>query len=214
MGMSLIEKLKNKVIEGNLEEAPGVTGEALGAGVDPQKIIDQALISAMDEVGEKFAAGDLFIPEMLLSAKTMEAALAVLRPLIAEKGIKAKAKVVFGTVEGDVHDIGKNLVIMMMQGAGFEVHDLGTNVSAEKFYGAVQAYKPDLFCMSALLTTTQGAMAGTVQYLKEKGIRESVKVMVGGAPITEAFAREVGADGYAPDAGTAVEKAKMLLGRK
>jgi 5-methyltetrahydrofolate--homocysteine methyltransferase len=122
--------------------------------------------------------------------------------------------VVFGTVEGDVHDIGKNLVIMMMQGAGFEVHDLGTSVSTEKFCRAVQTYKPDLFCMSALLTTTQGAMAGTVQYLKEKGIRESVKVMVGGAPITEAFAREIGADGYAPDAGTAVEKAKMLLGRK
>jgi 5-methyltetrahydrofolate--homocysteine methyltransferase len=212
--MSLLEKLKKMVIEGNLEETPGVTREALAAGVDPQRIIDQGLIAAMDEVGEKFACGDLFIPEMLLSAKTMEGALAVLRPLIAEKGIKAKATVVFGTVEGDVHDIGKNLVIMMMQGAGFEVHDLGTNVSAEKFHRAVQRHKPDLFCMSALLTTTQGGMAGTVQYLKEKGIRESVKVMVGGAPITEAFAREIGADGYAPDAGTAVEKAKMLLGRK
>jgi 5-methyltetrahydrofolate--homocysteine methyltransferase len=209
--MSLLEKLKKMVIEGNLEETPGVTREALAAGVDPQRIIDQGLIAAMDEVGEKFACGDLFIPEMLLSAKTMEGALAVLRPLIAEKGIKAKATVVFGTVEGDVHDIGKNLVIMMMQGAGFEVHDLGTNVSAEKFHRAVQRHKPDLFCMSALLTTTQGGM---VQYLKEKGIRESVKVMVGGAPITEAFAREIGADGYAPDAGTAVERAKMLLGRK
>ncbi len=212
--MSLLEKLKKMVIEGNLEETPGVTREALAAGIDPQRIIDQALIAAMDAVGEKFACGDLFIPEMLLSAKTMDTALAVLRPLIVEKGIKAKATVVFGTVEGDVHDIGKNLVIMMMQGAGFEVYDLGTNVSAEKFYRAVQAYKPDLFCMSALLTTTQGAMAGTVQYLKEKGIRESVKVMIGGAPITEAFAREIEADGYAPDAGTAVERARMLLGRK
>jgi 5-methyltetrahydrofolate--homocysteine methyltransferase len=210
--MSFLEKLKKMVIEGNLEETPGVTREALASGIDPQRIIDQGLIAAMDEVGEKFACGDLFIPEMLLSAKTMDTALAVLRPLIVEKGIKAKATVVFGTVEGDVHDIGKNLVIMMMQGAGFEVHDLGTSVSAEKFYRAVQKHKPDLFCMSALLTTTQGAMAGTVQYLKEKGIREAVKVMVGGAPITEAFAREIGADGYAPDAGTAVEKAKMLLG--
>ncbi len=166
----------------------------------------------MDEVGERFADGDLFIPEMLLSAKTMESALAVLRPLIAEKGIQAKAKVVFGTVEGDVHDIGKNLVIMMMQGAGFEVQDLGTNVSPENFYQAVQKYRPNPFCMSALLTTTQGAMARTVQYLKEKGVRQSVKVMAGGAPITEAFAREIGADGYAPDAGTAVERAKQLLG--
>jgi 5-methyltetrahydrofolate--homocysteine methyltransferase len=164
--MSLLEKLKGMIIEGNLEEAPGVTGEALAAGTDPQKIIDQGLIAAMDEVGEKFAAGDLFIPEMLLSAKTMESALAVLRPLIAEKGIKAKATVVFGTVEGDVHDIGKNLVIMMMQGAGFEVHDLGTNVSPEMFYQAVQKYQPTLFCMSALLTTTQGAMARTIKYLK------------------------------------------------
>ena len=210
--MSLLEKLKAMVIEGNLEEAPGVTGEALAAGIDPQKIIDQALIAAMDEVGEKFAAGDLFIPEMLLSARTMESALAVLRPLIAEKGIKAKAIVVFGTVEGDVHDIGKNLVIMMMQGAGFEVHDLGTNVPPEKFYQTIQKYRANLFCMSALLTTTQGAMARTIQYLKERGVRESVKVMVGGAPITEGFAREVGADGYAPDAGTAVERAKLLLG--
>jgi len=210
--MSLLEKLRTMVIEGNLEEAPRVTGEALAEGIDPQRIIDQALIAAMDEVGEKFAAGDLFIPEMLLSARTMESALAVLRPLIAEKGIKAKATVVFGTVEGDVHDIGKNLVIMMMQGAGFEVHDLGTNVSPEKFYQAVQKYRANLFCMSALLTTTQGAMARTIQYLKEKGVRESVKVMAGGAPITEAFAREIGADGYAPDAGTAVERAKLLLG--
>jgi 5-methyltetrahydrofolate--homocysteine methyltransferase len=166
----------------------------------------------MDEVGEKFAAGDLFIPEMLLSAKTMESALAVLRPLIAEKGIKAKATVVFGTVEGDVHDIGKNLVIMMMQGAGFEVHDLGTNVSPEMFYQAVQKYQPTLFCMSALLTTTQGAMARTIKYLEDKGARKRVKVMAGGAPITEGFAREIGADGYAPDAGTAVERAKLLLG--
>jgi 5-methyltetrahydrofolate--homocysteine methyltransferase len=209
-----LEKLKKMVVEGNLEEAPGVTGEALAAGLHPQRIIDQALIAAMDEVGEKFAAGDLFIPEMLLSAKTMESALAVLRPLIAEKGIKAKATVVFGTVEGDVHDIGKNLVIMMMQGAGFEVHDLGTNVSSERFYQAVQKYQANLFCMSALLTTTQGAMGRAIRYLEEKGVRGSIKVMVGGAPVTEDFAQQIGADGYAPDAGTAVEKAKMLLGRK
>jgi 5-methyltetrahydrofolate--homocysteine methyltransferase len=212
--MSLIEKLRNMVIEGNLEEAPKVTQEALQAGIDPQQIIDHSLIAAMEVVGVRFAGGELFIPEMLLSAKTMESALRVLRPLIVDKGIKAKATVVFGTVEGDVHDIGKNLVIMMMQGAGFEVHDLGTNVSSEKFYQAVQNHKPDLFCMSALLTTTQGAMGRAIQFLQEKEVRQTVKVMVGGAPLTEAFAREIGADGYAPDAGTAVERAKVLLGLK
>jgi 5-methyltetrahydrofolate--homocysteine methyltransferase len=212
--MSLIEKLRNMVIEGNLEEAPKVTQEAFQAGIDPQQIIDHSLIAAMEVVGERFAGGDLFIPEMLLSAKTMESALRVLRPLIVDKGIKAKATVVFGTVEGDVHDIGKNLVIMMMQGAGFEVHDLGTNVSPEKFYQAVQNHKPDLFCMSALLTTTQGAMGRAIEFLQEKGVRQTVKVMVGGAPLTEAFAQEIGADGYAPDAGTAVERAKVLLGLK
>jgi 5-methyltetrahydrofolate--homocysteine methyltransferase len=212
--MPLIEKLRNMVIEGNLEEAPKVTQEALQAGIDPQQIIDHSLIAAMEVVGVRFAGGELFIPEMLLSAKTMESALRVLRPLIVDKGIKAKATVVFGTVEGDVHDIGKNLVIMMMQGAGFEVHDLGTNVSSEKFYQAVQNHKPDLFCMSALLTTTQGAMGRAIQFLQEKEVRQTVKVMVGGAPLTEAFAREIGADGYAPDAGTAVERAKVLLGLK
>jgi len=212
--MSIVERLKKLVVEGNLEQAPLATKEALQAGEDLQRIIDQGLIAAMEVVGEKFACGDLYIPEMLLSAKTMESALNVLRPLLVDKGIKAKAVAVFGTVQGDVHDIGKNLVIMMMQGAGFEVHDLGTDVLPEKFYEAIQKNKPDLCCMSALLTTTQGAMGKTIQFLKEKGVCSAVKVMVGGAPITEAFASEIGADGYAPDAGSAVEKAKMLLGLK
>jgi 5-methyltetrahydrofolate--homocysteine methyltransferase len=212
--MPLIEKLKEMVIEGKLEETPQAVKEALQEGVDPQQIIDHALIAAMEAVGDKFACGDLFIPEMLLSARTMQGALAVLRPLIVDRGIKAKAKVLFGTVEGDVHDIGKNLVIMMMQGAGFEVEDLGTNVPPEKFYQAAQTYNPDLLCMSALLTTTQRAMGRTIQMLKEEMMGQTVKVMVGGAPITEAFAREIEADGYAPDAGTAVEKAKILLGLK
>lgn len=212
--MSLIERLKTAVMEGDMVEAPKITEQALEAGEDPQEIIDQGLIAAMEVVGEKFACGDLFIPEMLLSARTMESALSVLRPLIVDKGIKARATVVFGTVEGDVHDIGKNLVIMMMQGAGFEVHDLGTNVSPEKFYLALQRHNPDLLCMSALLTTTQGAMSKTLQFLKEKEARQTVKIMVGGAPVIETFAQEIGADGYAPDAGSAVEKAKVLLGLK
>jgi len=212
--MSYIEKLRTLVIEGNLEEAPQAIQEALQAGSDLQQIIDQGLIAAMEVVGERFACGDLYIPEMLLSARTMESSLKVLRPLIVSTGIKAKAVVVFGTVQGDVHDIGKNLVIMMMQGAGFEVHDLGIDVAPEKFYEATQTHKPDLCCMSALLTTTQGAMGRTIEHLQEKGVRQTVKVLVGGAPITEAFSLEIGADGYAPDAGTAVEKAKELLGKK
>lgn len=210
--MHLIENLKTLIIEGNLAQAPRATQEALQAGVDLQQIIDQGLIKAMEVVGERFSSGELYIPEMLLSAKTMQASLNVLRPMIADMGIKAKAKVVFGTVQGDVHDIGKNLVIMMMQGAGFEVYDLGMDVPPEKFYQAIQTYQPDICCMSALLTTTQGAMGKTIRFLKEKSVRQTVKVMVGGAPITEEFSMGIGADGYAPDAGSAVEKAKELLG--
>jgi len=210
--MSYVEKLRTLVIEGGLAEAPGLTQEALQAGIDLREIIDHGLIAAMEVVGKKFSEGELYIPEMLLSAKTMQSSLNVLRPLIADKGIKAKATVVFGTVQGDVHDIGKNLVIMMMQGAGFEVHDLGTDVAPEKFYAAIQTHKPDLCCMSALLTTTQGAMGKTIKFLQEKGIRQAVKIMVGGAPITEDFSLSIGAHGYAPDAASAVEKAKKLLG--
>jgi len=209
--VSLVEDLRTAVIEGNLTEAPLLVQRALQAGLGPQEIIDQGLIAAMEAVGEKFAQGELYIPEMLLSAKTMEKALAVLRPQIVAKGIKAKAKVVFGTVQGDVHDIGKNLVIMMMQGAGFEVYDLGIDVAPEKFLAAVKEYKPDLLCLSALLTTTQGAMGKTINLLREKGVRQAVRIMVGGAPLTEAFATAIGADGYAPDAASAVEKAKDLL---
>ncbi len=210
--MSYVEKLKTLVIEGGLAEAPGLTREALQAGIEPGEIIDRGLIAAMEVVGQKFSDGELYIPEMLLSAKTMQSSLDVLRPLIIEKGIKAKATVVFGTVQGDVHDIGKNLVIMMMQGAGFEVHDLGADVAPEKFYTAIQTHKPNLCCMSALLTTTQGAMGKTIKFLQEKEVRQGVKIMVGGAPVTEDFSSSIGADGYAPDAASAVEKAKKLLG--
>jgi len=210
--MSYVEKLKTLVIEGGLAKAPGLTQEALQAGIDPREIIDRGLIAAMEIVGQKFSDGELYIPEMLLSAKTMQSSLDVLRPLIVERGIKARATVVFGTVQGDVHDIGKNLVIMMMQGAGFEVHDLGTDVAPEKFYSAIQAHKPNLCCMSALLTTTQGAMGKTIEFLQERGVRQGVKIMVGGAPVTEDFSFSIGADGYAPDAASAVEKAKKLLG--
>jgi len=206
--MSYINLIRSLVIKGDLNLAPEQTQLALKAGLSPQ----EGLIAAMEEVGQKFAEGDLYIPEMLLAAKTMQSCMEVLRPLIVDKGIKSKAKVVFGTVQGDVHDIGKNLVIMMMQGAGFEVYDLGTDVNPEKFYEAIQLHKPDFLCMSALLTTTMGAMGKTIQFLKEKGARNNIIIMVGGAPLTEEFSLSIGADGYAPDAPSAVVKAKQLLG--
>src|SRR5512135_3060440 len=194
--MSIVGRLKTMVIEGNLDEIRGATEEALREREDPQHIVD-GLIAAMDVVGEQFASGDLFIPDMMLSAKTMEASLSAVRPLLAGHGVKPRATVVFGTVQGDVHDIGKNLVIMMMQGAGFEVHDLGVDVAPEKFYEAIEARKPDIVCMSALLSTTQVAMGKAIDFLDEKGVRSSVRIMVGGAVITEQFASQIRADGYA-----------------
>jgi len=208
---SLIEQLKLSVIEGRIAEAPKITQKAIEAGIDLQQIVDQGLIVAMDRIGERFTSGDLFIPEMLLSARTMESSMNVLRPLIVGSQIKPKAVVVFGTVEGDVHDIGKNLVIMMMEGAGFEVHDLGVNVAPERFCEAVELRKPTLCCMSALLSTTQDAMGKTIDFFEKRGIRGQVKFMVGGAAITESFAVEIGAEGYGPDAPSAVLKAKELL---
>ena len=209
--MSVIERLKTLVIEGNLAEAPRTLKDALNAGVDPQQTIDQGLIAAMEVVGERFARGDLYIPEMILSARTMQNCLNALRPFIAGKEVRPKATVVFGTVQGDVHDIGKNLVIMMMQSAGFKVHDLGVNVEPERFCETVRHLKPDLCCMSALLSTTQGAMGTTINLLKEKGVRAGVKIMVGGAIVTDSFASKIGADDYASDAVTAVGRAKELL---
>ncbi len=209
--MAIIDKLKTMVIEGQLDEISNATEEALTQGEAPQRIVD-ALIAAMDIVGDQFACGDMFLPEMMLSAKTMEAALGTLRPRLAGQAIKPKASAVFGTVEGDVHDIGKNLVIMMMQGAGFEVHDLGVDVPPETFCEKVSALKPDLCCMSALLNTTQLAMERTIHLLNEKGLRRSVKILVGGAVVTESYASGIGADGFAGDARAAVLKAKEVLG--
>ncbi len=212
MVASLIEQLKLSVIEGRIEEAPKITQAAVDARISLQDIVDQGLIPAMDIIGEMFNNGDLFVPEMLLSARTMQSSMNILRPLIAGGKVKPRAVVVFGTVQGDVHDIGKNLVIMMMEGAGFEVHDLGVNVAPEKFCEAVESRKPALCCMSALLSTTQDAMGETISFFDKKGIRNRVKFMVGGAAITESFAAEIGAEGYAPDAPSAVLKAKELAG--
>jgi len=180
--------------------------------VAPEVILKEALISAMDEVGKRFEAGDFFVPEMLIAARAMKTGIALLRPLLAETGVEPVGKVIIGTVKGDLHDIGKNLVGLMLEGAGFEVVDLGTDVSIEAFVDSVRQEQPQILGMSALLTTTMPSAAEVVKALADAGVRGQVKVLVGGAPVTEAYAEQIGADGYAPDAAAAVKRAKNLIG--
>jgi 5-methyltetrahydrofolate--homocysteine methyltransferase len=205
-----LKTLYQAVINGEQEAVEAGVRAALAAGVAADKILSQALIPAMGEVGRLFEAQEYYVPEMLISARAMQAGLNILRPLLAESGVQPVGKVVFGTVKGDLHDIGKNLVIMMMEGAGFQVTDLGVDVPAEKF---VQAARDgvQLIGMSAMLTTTMPNMRVTIDALKAAGVRERVKVMVGGAPLTQVYADQIGADGYTPDASAAVRRAKELL---
>jgi 5-methyltetrahydrofolate--homocysteine methyltransferase len=206
--MADYEALKQTVIDGNAARVKEMTQRALNEGRRPQEILDSALISAMDVVGDKFARGELFIPEMLVSARAMQAGLALLKPLLVAGESKTRGKVVIGTVKGDLHDIGKNLVAMFLQGGGFEVVDLGTDVKPSRFVEAVQVEKPDFVMMSALLTTTMLAMKETIEALKASGLRDKVRIGIGGAPVTQRFAEEVGADFYAADATAAVAKAR------
>lgn len=210
--MADYEALKQAVIEGNMAEVKGLTQQALSEGRAPQEILDQALIPAMDVVGEKFACAEFYIPEMLIAARAMQAGMALLKPLLAERGGKARGTVVLGTVKGDLHDIGKNLVGMMLQGGGFEVIDLGSDVKPQHFVDAVRTNTPDFLMMSALLTTTMLSMKDTVDALKAAGLREKVRIGVGGAPLTHRFAAEIGADFYAPTATGGVAKVKELIG--
>ena len=186
--------------------------KALAAGIAPDVILKEGLIGAMGEVGRLFEENEYFVPEMLVSARAMQNGLAVIKPFLAESGAKPTGKVIVGTVKGDLHDIGKNLVAMMLEGAGFEVIDMGTDVTPEKFVKGALEHKPQVVGMSALLTTTMPSMGTTVKALVEAGIRDQVKVMIGGAPVTDAFAKQIGADGYAPDASSAVRMAKSLMG--
>jgi 5-methyltetrahydrofolate--homocysteine methyltransferase len=174
--------------------------------------VDKGLIAAMDEVGDRFSKGLIFVPQMLRSAKTMKECMKLLEPLFQEGDVTSKGKVLIGTVKGDLHDIGKNLVAMMMEGAGFTITDLGVDVSPEKFVQKAQEVEPDIVGMSALLSTTMPSMPETIEALEKAGMRDKVKVMIGGAPVTEKYAREIKADSYASDAGSAVNKAKELLG--
>ncbi|MGC8959785.1 MAG: corrinoid protein [Chloroflexia bacterium] len=206
----ILERIAESLYQGNHREVTALVQQALEGGLSPAGVLS-GLIAGMDRVGRDFKSGLLFVPEVLLAARAMHAAMAVLRPLLAETGVPRIGTYLIGTVQGDLHDIGKNLVRMMLEGAGFEVVDLGTDVAPECFVAAVREHRPEILGMSALLTTTMPAMKRTIEALEEAGLRGQVKVMVGGAPVTQAWAAEIGADGYAPDAATAVEVARQLL---
>jgi 5-methyltetrahydrofolate--homocysteine methyltransferase len=209
--MKHLSALSEAVIKGDLEAAGAATQKAIEAGIDPQTILDQGLISAMDVVGERFAQGAMFVPQMLRSAKTMQSCVALLKPHFQAGTVSTKGIIVMGTVKADLHDIGKNLVAMMLEGAGFTIIDLGVDVAPEAFVRTVSEKNPQIVGMSALLSTTMPSMASTIEALKQAGLREHVQVMIGGAPVTAKFAEEIGADRYAPDAGAAVATAKKLL---
>jgi 5-methyltetrahydrofolate--homocysteine methyltransferase len=207
-----LDTIYDAVLDGDAKGAAAAVEAALAAGETPQAILNDACIPAMAEVGALFEEGEKFVPEMLISARAMAAAMTILRPLLVAAGVKNVGKVVLGTVHGDLHDIGKNLVGMMLEGAGFEVIDLGTDVPPQKFVDAVKEHQPDIVGMSALLTTTTKAMPTTLNALAEAGVRDQVKVIIGGAPITDDFAKKIGADGFAADAGSAAREARALMG--
>jgi len=210
----ILQEIFQGILEGRQMQVGAKVQVALQAGLDPKRILDDAMIAAMAEVGRLFDSGEFFVPEMLVSARAMQTGLVVLKPALKEANIKPAGKVAIGTVKGDLHDIGKNLVAMMLEGAGFEILDLGTDVAPEKFLEAVQAGGADILALSALLSTTMPNMKDTIDALKEAGVRAQIKVMIGGAPITEDYSRQIGADGSAPDASRAVTLAKSFLKRK
>jgi 5-methyltetrahydrofolate--homocysteine methyltransferase len=209
--MSLVNDIRQSVIDGDMQSTQGLVSQALEESLPPEQILREGLISAMEEVGRRFECNEFYVPEMLVSARAMKSGLALLRPHLIAANVKSLGKVVIGTVQGDLHDIGKNLVGMMLEGAGFEVIDLGVDVSAEKYVAAVKEHRPDLVGCSALITTTMTHMENVITALREAGLRDQVKVIVGGAPITEDFASQIGADGYAPDAALAASCAKELI---
>ena len=208
----ILTAIYNSIIEGDQKEASGKVMLALEKNYDPAVILNEGMLSAMAQVGRLFEEGEYFVPEMLVSARAMQGGMALLKPHLVLADVKGNGKVVIGTVQGDLHDIGKNLVAMMLEGAAFEVIDLGTDVTPAKYVEAVQSNNADMVAMSALLTTTMPNMKTTIEALKEAGLRDRVKVLVGGAPLTDRYAKEIGADGFAPDASRAVALAKSLQG--
>jgi 5-methyltetrahydrofolate--homocysteine methyltransferase len=209
--MSKFEKLANLVYQGDLEGVNGLTLELISDGADPLQIINDGLIAGMNIVAPKFKAGEMYVPEVMMSARAMADGIALVKPLINDEDIPTSGTVVIATVEGDLHDIGKNLVLMILESGGFKVIDLGVDVSPEKFVVAVKEHKPHIIALSALLTTTMMTMKTTIDALVEAGVRDQVKVIVGGAPVSKSFAEDIGADGYGPDAMAAKDLAVQLL---
>ncbi len=209
--MAILEELADNIIKGQAPKVEELTQKALDDGANPEKVLQEGLIAGMNVVGTKFKANEFYVPEVLIAARAMKADMKILRPKLADSGVEPVGRFVIGTVKGDLHDIGKNLVSMMMEGAGFEVIDLGVDVSPEKFVAAVEENKAHFLGLSALLTTTMVNMQGTIDALKSGGLRDNVKVVVGGAPLTQKFADDIGADGYAPDAASAVDIIKEMM---
>lgn len=209
--MTILEQIADEVQKGNSETVVQLVKEALSPEITAEHILNEGLVAGMTIIGEKFKNNECFIPEVLVSAKAMNLALEVLKPKLAEANTKSLGKVVVGTIQGDLHDIGKNIVAMLLQGAGFEVVDLGANVPIEKFIDTAQAENADLVGMSALLVTTMTNMKSVIDGLKEKGLKDKVKVIIGGAPVSQGFADQIGADGFAEDAASGVDVARQLL---
>jgi 5-methyltetrahydrofolate--homocysteine methyltransferase len=209
--MSVLDEIRDAVIEGQAKVVPAKVAQALQEGIPPDVILNDALIAAMSRVGQLFEEGEIFVPEMLVAARAMSAALTILKPRLVAQGVKPIGKVAIGTVKGDLHDIGKNLVGMMLEGSGYEIVDLGSDVTPEKFIEAIKN-GAQVVAMSALLTTTMTNMKLTIEAIKTAGLRDQVKILVGGAPLTDSYAQEIGADGYAMDASSAVRKVHALIG--
>ena len=206
-----LQAIFGAILDGEADKVITNIHAALDAGLDPNLVLNEGMIAAMREVGARFEAGDFYVPEMLISARAMQGGMALLKPHLQQGEVKSSGKVVIGTVKGDLHDIGKNLVALMLEGAGFEIKDLGTDVAAEDFIAALKTEKADMLALSALLTTTMPSMKQTIEAVKAAGLRDQVKIIVGGAPVTEEYARLIGADGYSPDASRAVALAESLM---
>lgn len=205
-----VEKFYTAISQGKMEDVKKLTQGALDSGQKAEDILKGGLLPAMEQIGVKFKNNEIYIPEVLIAARAMHAGMGVLKPILSKSSATQAVKVLIGTVKGDLHDIGKNLVAMMLEGGGFDVIDLGIDVPADKFVEAIKTHRPQVVGMSALLTTTMREMKSTMEAIQEAGLRKQVKTMIGGAPVTDRFAKEIGADGYAPDAATAVDVAKSL----
>ncbi len=212
MSEAILEQISEALMKGRAPQLKELVQRALDQGLEAERILQEGMIGGMSVIGAKFKRNEVYVPEVLIAARAMNAGMEILKQALSDAGVKAKATVCVGTVKGDLHDIGKNLVCMMLEGAGYEVVDIGVNVETEKFIAAAREHQAGLVGMSALLTTTMGAMKAAVDGFKEAGLADQVKIMVGGAPVTQSFADEIGADGYAPDAASAVDVANGLLG--